>query len=101
MTEDVKVLCGSCSRKHDTVEDAENCSCDTEVHIYFRDTLLRFRSDLADIEQWWKQSNEEKAKENLLDLAERVEDAADFHFGDVETWKNRDKAGTNGDNPEE
>lgn len=59
----------------------------TEADIDFRDTLLSFRQRLTDIEQWWTQENEEKAKSNMLKLSNRVRNAAEYHFGDIDCFE--------------
>lgn len=56
----------------------------TDGNIDFRDTLLSFRNKLTSIEQWWYQGDKEKAKQNMLELAERLEGAAEYHFRDVD-----------------
>jgi hypothetical protein len=58
----------------------------TESDIDFRETLLSFRQRLTDIEQWWHQDNEEKAKSDMLKLSNRLRGAAEYHFGDVDCF---------------
>lgn len=56
----------------------------TDGDIDFRDTLLSFRNKLTSIEQWWYQGDEEKAKQHMMELANRLDGAAEYHFGDVD-----------------
>jgi len=54
--------------------------------IDFRDTLLALRDKLSNAEHYWKQGNKEKAKEHLLRLAASSNNAAEYHFEDVDTF---------------
>ena len=59
--------------------------------IDFRDTLLALRDKISHAEHWWKQGNEEKAKEALQRLADTSKDAAEYHFEEIKTFYEGDK----------
>lgn len=58
--------------------------------IDFRDTLLKLRDKVGHSEHYWKQGNEEKAKETLQELSDIADKAANYHFSDVETIREVD-----------
>lgn len=58
--------------------------------IDFRDTLLTLRDKIGHSEHWWKQGNNQKAKEALLELSDIAERAADYHFEEIETIEEAD-----------